>query len=261
MNIMETIKKLLPDVEISEDFVQKLTASIEATIAQRVDEQTKEITEKAEEFGKYAKGQIDEIKQKANAYSEYVVEEMTKKVEDYCEFVIEEFVKENKQKLVETEEYCRMAQTLRTIREAFETSYFALNAEPANVALQNKLSESKQSFNVLFEEHRNLKQTLEDLKTSIENEKRDTAFDKITESLADTQKERVKRLIEKANFGSIDAFQEGVKLIVEDMQRPTAQTGSSTKPDALVEKRESVIPSADQSENRMQIYLKSFSGK
>jgi vacuolar-type H+-ATPase subunit I/STV1 len=151
MNIAEQFAALLPGVEISEEFVAKLTASIETAVAQRVDEQTKAIEEKAEEYVASIKKEMEEISEKANAYAEYVVNEMTQKVDDYCDFVIEQFVEENRQKLVETEEYCRMNKVLRSIREAFETNYFQLSTEPANRDLSSKLQEQKEAFNQLFD--------------------------------------------------------------------------------------------------------------
>jgi uncharacterized protein YdcH (DUF465 family) len=223
MQIQEQLAALLPGVEITEEFVAKLTASIEAAVAQRVEEQTKEINEKAEKYAAEVKAQLDEVTEKANAYAEYVVEEMTKKVEDYCEYVVEQFVEQNRSKLVETEEYCRMASVLRNIREAFESNYFQLNAEPANKDLQAKLKESNQEFNKLFEQHRQLKRQIEEYSKYVDSENRKSVFESVTASLADTQKERLARLVEKAEFPTLDSYKIGLELMVEEFKPQAAQ--------------------------------------
>lgn len=228
MNIAEQLKTLLPGVEISEEFVTKLTASIESAVAQRVEEETKEITEKSNAYGKYVyeqaeeysqqcKDQIAEITEKANAYSEYVVEEMTKKVDDYCEYVIEHFVQEQKGKLVETVEFARMQNVLHAIREAFEANYFTLSDEPANVSLEAKLEESKTAYNTLFEEHRKLKHQIQEIEDAIEKQKRTAVFESLTVKLADTQKERLLKLIEKAHFANLEEYEAGVALMVQEI--------------------------------------------
>lgn len=250
MNITETLTKLLPGVEISEEFVDKLTALIESTIAERVEEQTKEIQEKADEYASYAKNQIDEISSKANAYSEFVVEEMTRKVEDYCEFVVQEFIRENRKKLVETEEYCRMAQTLNAIRESFQQNYFTLSSEPANKELEEKLKDTKKSFNELFEENRVLKKEIKECVEFIDLEARKAIFKEETKDLAETQREKLQSLIEKARFDNTKMFKEGLKLMVEDM-KPSAKDKK-----VVTEKKDTLIPEQVSQEERMAHYLK-----
>jgi uncharacterized protein YdiU (UPF0061 family) len=251
MNIAEQFAALLPGVEISEEFVAKLTASIETAVAQRVDEQTKAIEEKAEEYVASIKKEMEEISEKANAYAEYVVNEMTQKVDDYCDFVIEQFVEENRQKLVETEEYCRMNKVLRSIREAFETNYFQLSTEPANRDLSSKLQEQKEAFNQLFEEHRQLKNQVEAYSKYVEEENRKEAFKNLTEGLADTQINKIASLIEKASFPDTESFKHGVSLMVEEFKSSKA---SSLSPSKTI--TETFVPSTTVTvDERMNSYL------
>lgn len=254
MNIKEQLTALLPGVEISDEFVNKLTASIETAVAQRVEEQTEEIKEQARAYGEYALNEVSEVAEKANAYAEYVVEEMTKKVEDYCEYVIEQFVEENRAKLVETEEYCRMAKALRAVREAFEVNYFQVNnTEPAAIAIANNLEESRKEFNVLFEQHRTLKRQVEDYSKYVEGENRKAVFESVTRDLADTQKERLSRLVERAEFPSLDSYREGLKLMVEEI-KPTGMI-TETAPAAKEPKGSSEADPAATFPDKMKAYL------
>lgn len=241
MNIKETLTELLPNVDISDEFVTKLTASIETTIAKRVVEETKAISDKLEEqkeenqnqiaiIEKSASDQVKEITEKANAYADYVIKEMTQKVEDYCEYIVEKFVRDNQEKLVETAEYARMAKVLRNIREAFETNFFQLNPEPASVDIEKQLSESKKAFNELFEDHRKLKRQIAEYSDYVESENRKTIFNRITENMADTQKERMERLVEASNFSSTEEYEIGISLLAEEFKKTGVKTTETQKP-------------------------------
>lgn len=265
MNIKETLAGLLPNVEISDEFVTKLTASIEAAVAQRVDEEKRaiqekaeaekaEIVEKAEEYEAYANEQIKEVSDKANAYAEYVVEEMTQKVEDYCEYVVERFVRDNKAQLVESAEYARMAKVLKQIREAFETNFFQLDPAPASQSLEKQIEESKKAFNELFEEHRTLKRQIAEYSAYVDGENRKAVFARVTEGMADTQKERLERLVEKANFENLDEYETGVTLMVEEFKQAATKTDSS-KPVTEEKKETKKVISEGASNDKMKAYL------
>jgi hypothetical protein len=260
MNIKETLTTLLPGVEISDEFVTKLTASIEAAVTQRVEEETKSISEKAEgykaeiaakaaEYEAYANEQIKEVTDKANAYAEYVVEEMTQKVDDYCEYVVEKFVKENKEKLVDSAEYARMAKVLSSIREAFEVNFFQLDPEPANKSLEAQLEESKKAFNELFEEHRSLKRQISDYSAYVDSENRKSVFARVTEGMADTQKDRLGKLVEKANFETLEEYEAGVALMAEEFKNASTKTVSTP----IKEEKTVIVESA--SNDKMKAYL------
>ena len=264
MNIKETLSNLLPSVEISDEFVTKLTASIESAVAQRVVEETesiqrkadqkiKELEEKASEYESYANEQIQEINDKATAYAEYVVEEMTKKVEDYCEYVVEKFVKDNKAQLIEAAEYAKMVKVVKQIREAFESNFFQLNPEPANKSFEKQIEENKKAFNDLFEEHRMLKRQIEDYSAYVDSENRKVIFNRVTEGLADTQKERLERLIEKANFENLDEYESGIELMVEEFKQAFATSPKSQVTETKKEEKKVINESS--SNDKMKAYL------
>lgn len=228
MNIAEKISKLVPDLQLTEEFVNTIEASFENAVSQRVSEKTQKINEEAEEYAKTMKDQLNEVTEKANAYAEYVVEEITKKVEDYCEFVIEQFIQENKEKFIDIEEYGRMASTLHAVREAFERNYFQMSENPGQQELNRKLAESRSSFNALFEEHRKLKTQLENFEQFIEKEARQKVFDELTEDLAESQKEKIEKLIEQSNFKDIDGFKTGLSIMVEEFTSHTPEKKKET---------------------------------
>ena len=265
MNIKETFSSLLPGVDISDEFVTKLTASIESTVAQRVVEETQSIQEKANkeiakikedsaEYKKYADEQIKEVSEKANAYAEYVVAEMTNKVDDYCEYVVEKFVKDNKDQLVESAQYAKMVKVINTIKEAFESNFYQLNPEPAGKNLEDQLTESKKAFNDLFEEHRVLKKQISDYSAYVDSENRKNIFNRLTEGMADTQKERLERLVEKTRFEDLEDYQSGVALMIEEFKQGSGKSKVSEEPmKEEKEKEKKVISEA--SSDKMKAYL------
>lgn len=225
--IKEILSKALPQTEISEEFMTKLNASFETVIAQRVDEETKQLNKKISAYKRrlieqkqlnkaYTAKRVKQVTEKAEKYADYVVEEMTKKVESYCNYVVENFVKKNKDRLIESAEYARMAKTLSTIRSVFESNYFQLNPIQGSKHLESQLKESNRAFNELFEEHRILKQQINEYSDYIQKENRKAIFNKLTENLSYTQKEKLKILSEKAKFDTIEEFEEGISLMIEE---------------------------------------------
>lgn len=257
MNLKEQLKELLPDVDISDEFVSKLTASIETVVAQRVEEETRHIHEKADEYSVMIQQEVEDVKEKASAYADYVVEEMTKKVEDYCEFVIEQFVKDEKQKLVETEEYCRMSKVMNTVRRVFEENYFQLDSEPATQAMDDQLKESKADFNNLFEDHRTLKRQIEEYNKYVESENRKAIFESVTQDLADTQQERLSRLVERAEFPNLESYKLGLEMMVEELGFKDDEPKENKPIDRVLKTltEEKVIDNPTEHINKMKQYL------
>jgi hypothetical protein len=260
MNIAEQLAELLPGVEITDEFVGKLTASIESVVAQRVEEAVEEVNKKATEYGEECQKEIVEIKQKADAYADYVVTEMTQKVDDYADYVVEGFVEENRQRLVETEEYNRMASVLKTIRSAFEDNYFSLSHEPANEKATRELTEARDAYNTLFEQHRVLKRQIAEYDVYVEQHNRKSIFEELTRDLAQTQVEKIAKLLEKATFDSEEAYKSGITLMIEELtaisKEPLPEVVDTT-PTAI---EEEVTPKEDDdSTSRMKSYLANMS--
>jgi len=225
MNIVELLKTLLPSVEISDDFSTKLQETFDAAVEEKTKEIEEEydiklagIFEKAESYAEYVKSQYDpkELMESADEYGEYIVDTLVDKVDAYCDFVIEEFVEENKDRLIETNEYNRMATALRTIKEAFETNYFALNDETPSGKLKRELEETTDTYNALFNKHIELQEQVEAYSKYIEECTRENIFDRLTQGLAESQKEKFSAIIEKTQFSTAEDFEEGVKLMLKE---------------------------------------------
>jgi CII-binding regulator of phage lambda lysogenization HflD len=76
--------------------------------------------------------------------------------------------------------------------------------------MQKKLDEATEAYNKLFEETVALKKQLEEQQFAI-------VFENLTRDLADTQREKISKLIENISFASIDEFKRGVELMIEEI--------------------------------------------
>lgn len=223
----EEIKTLLGEGEVSDDTVTKLKIMLENVIASKTEALTEELEKtksdaeayvahvkeeleaQAEAYGEYVK---EEMESQAEAYAEYVKEETDSQVEAYAEYVVKEFVSENKEALVEGVEYARMKRAFDNIKNVFESEFFRVEPVEGEVdTLKLEISESAKSYESLFENYRSILKENEEMRTAI-------IFEHVTQGLADTQKERVKTLVENVSFDNITEFQRGVELMVEEVR-------------------------------------------
>jgi hypothetical protein len=206
MDITKELKTLLEGLELSEDTLVKLKLMVEKAIQER----TASLQEEIENVKKEAELQIESIKVKADEYAQYVVQEISEKVDAYAEYVVEKFINDNKAALVEHQEYERMKNVFENIKRAFEDGLFKLDESSTLHEMQKKLDEATEAYNKLFEETVALKKQLEEQQFAI-------VFENLTRDLADTQREKISKLIENISFASIDEFKRGVELMIEEI--------------------------------------------
>lgn len=196
---MDNLQAFLTEhnIEISEDTVQKLnemlTAYGETLLAE---------AEAAHQ------DEIAVLKEAANAYGQ----ELKESVEDYATYAAQEFINENREKLVQTEDYQRMQSAFNMILEAFEANGFNVNKNAAVEAATEKLNERSKAYDSLFEETKNVKASLEDAQRKI-------IFLEQTRDLTDTQIEAAKELLEAVQFDSQNEYEQGLGLILETVTR------------------------------------------
>lgn len=233
MDITEEIKKLLGDLGLSEDMVTRLKVMVEKAVHERsetiitnlqeelefVKEKAEEyaamISEKAQEYGdmiaEEKDAEIDSLKESAQAYGDYITEELATKIEGYADYVVEKFITDNRKQLVESQEYARMLAVFSEIKEAFESKAFLISENDSQVSeLNKKLNETTTAYNTLFEEHVAMKNRLAGLE-------QESLFESLTSTLADTQRDKVKRIINTMTFASRDEYKRAVELMIEEV--------------------------------------------
>lgn len=223
-------------------------------LQEKADEYGNFLQEKADEYGNFLQENAEAygifLQEKANDYGQHVVAEMTDKVDDYTSYVVEKFVNENKAALIEQNEYDRMKKLFENVKTAFEHNSFKLNEEievPKDTSLETKLKESLEAYNELYGEFAEVKKNFEEMQYSM-------VFENVTKDLADTQKERVNKLVKNVSFSSISEFQRGVELMVEEIvaSSKTKQLNEVENQLDLVDETPSQKPPVN---DRMQQYL------
>jgi hypothetical protein len=226
MDIAQELKGLLESVELSEDTLIKLKLMVEQAIQAR----TASLQEEIETVKKEAEKQIEQIKEKADEYAQYVVKEMSEKIDSYAEYVVEKFIEENKASLIEHQEFLRMKNIFEGVKRAFEEGFVKLDESDVVAELQSKLDESTEAYNKLFEETVALKKQIEEQQFA-------AVFENLTRDLAETQREKILKLIENVRFASVDEFKRGVELMIEEIvasskKEQMNEEGSSEKSDS-----------------------------
>lgn len=222
MDLDESLKGLVEELQLEEDLLIKFKLMIESYAQEKVDlareelneeiqslhEELEFVKEKAEDYGVM-------LQEKADEYGKLVQEETLEEASEYADYVVEQFVAEHKDAFLKEEEYFRMKKTFDSLKESFQQNLFEL--EPSDSKLQEELDETKESYDALFENFSKTKKVLETLK-------KQTLFESKTKNLADTQKEKVSALIESINPKSLEEYGKTIDICVTELL--TKQTKS-----------------------------------
>lgn len=174
------------------------------------------LMEKANEYGSH-------LMAKANEYGELIKESSATAAKEYADYAIEEFITENKERFVATEEHARIHAAFEMIKESFELNGFTVNTDARVDEVQKSLNESTEEYDRVFAQ-------LQEAREKIETLERESIFESSTRELADTQKEKVKALLETVSFDSNNEFSEGLTMFVEQVSAHKDQA-----PETLIE--------------------------
>lgn len=229
----DTLKELIGESNISADAVLKLKIMLENAISTQLEEQKAELEAAHQEAIVALQTQLSDaaevheaealdLAEKANQYAQYVVQEMTDKIDAYAEYVVEKFIEDNRHTLVESDEYSRMKSVFASIKEAFEAAHFDL-APPTvdTIEVEGKLQEAKDAYNDIFTKYQAVVSENEEMQYAM-------IFEHLTSGLADTQKEKLKTLVENVSFEGVAEFKRGVELMigqVTESSKPAVSNG------------------------------------
>ena len=183
--------------DLSEEFRTKASSIFEAAVIARVNNEMEKVTSKLEE-------------QTANQLVEFK-EALVEKVDGYLNYVVEQYMEENKLAIesgLRTEIAEDFIQGMKTL---FKEHFIEVPEEKYDVLdeLQAK-SESLQS-----ELDESITQSIE-LARELNSLKASAILDEHTQDLADTEAEKLRKLIEGVDFDSEDLYREKVSVIKEN---------------------------------------------
>lgn len=204
-SLKEQLSAIFGD-DLSEDFRNKATAIFEAAVIARVNEEMEKVTVKLEE--------------QSQTKLEELTEGLIDKVDSFMNYVVEQWMQEN-QLAVEGGLRTEIAEDFMAgLRTLFQEHYIEVPEEKVDVVeqLQTTNEEVEQKLNETLNKNIELTEELSNLKKAI-------VLSEMSGDLADTESEKLKKLVEGVQFDNDELFREKVKVIKENYF-PKAQKSS-----------------------------------
>ena len=184
------------DDTLSEEFKTKAATIFEAAVKSKVKSEIERLE------GEYAT-ELDEAK-------ETVKEELTTKVDNYLNYVVEQWMTDNELAIEKGIKGEIAEDFIGGLKQLFEDHYIDVPDEKYDVleAKEKELEEAKAKINEMTEK------AVEDKKL-IEGYTKDEIFESAVSGMADTEKEKMKSLVEDVAFESADAYSKKLSTIKE----------------------------------------------
>ena len=202
--------------DLSEDFREKATSIFEAAVIARVNNEMEKVSSALEE--KYA--------EEFTVYKEGVVE----KIDAYLNYVVENYLEENKL-AVESGLRSEIAEDFMSgLKALFKEHYIEVPEEKYDVIseLQDKVTELEEGLNGQLENNVNLNTEVTDLRKKL-------IIKEMSKDLADTEANKLAKLLEGVEFDNADFYKEKVSVIKENYFPRDAIVNKETAKQALIE--------------------------
>jgi len=202
--------------DLSEDFREKATSIFEAAVIARVNNEMEKVSAALEE--KYA--------EEFAVYTEGVVE----KIDAYLNYVVENYLEENKL-AVESGLRSEIAEDFMSgLKALFKEHYIEVPEEKYDVIseLQDKVTELEEGLNSQLENNVNLNTEVTDLRKKL-------IIKEMSKDLADTEANKLAKLLEGVDFDNADFYKEKVSVIKENYFPRGAIVTKETAKQALIE--------------------------
>jgi len=215
LNVEEDLAALFGGEELSEEFQEKAKTIFEAALTSKVSEVQEALAAEYE-----------------NALSENLVsvkEELVERLDAYLEYVADEWLTEN---AIEVEHGLKTEMTesfLTGMKSLFEDHYVTIPEEKYDVleSMVDKLDEMESKLNEQIE--KNVALTGRLAETTAEG-----IFAKVTEGLADTQKEKLASLVEGVEFAGEEEYREKI-VTLRESYFPSDNKGTTAVSETLSE--------------------------
>ena len=202
--------------DLSEDFREKATSIFEAAVIARVNNEMEKVSAALEE--KYAEDFV--------GYKESIVE----KIDAYLNYVVENYLEENKL-AVENGLRSEIAEDFMSgLKALFKEHYIEVPEEKYDVIgeLQTKVSELEDGLNTQLENNVSLNTEVTDLRKKL-------IIKEMAKDLADTEANKLAKLLEGVEFDNADLYKEKVSVIKENYFPRGAVVNKETAKQALIE--------------------------
>ena len=197
IDVKEDVEALVSgDDTLSETFKDKAATIYEAAVKSKVRNEIERLE--------------DEYSAELSEATETFKQDLTNKVDNYLNYVVEEWMKENELAIEKGIKGEIAEDFIGGLKQLFEDHYIDVPDEKYDVleAKEKELEEMKAKVNEMTEK------SIEDKKL-IEGYTKDEIFEQTVEGLADTEKEKIKSLVEDVSFENADAYAKKLSTIKE----------------------------------------------
>ena len=197
INVKEDVDALINGEDnLSEEFKAKAATIFEAAIKSKVGAEIDRLEEE------YAKN-LEEAKEAAKS-------ELTEKVDSYLNYVVEEWMKEN-ELAIEKGVKGEIAEDFITgLKQLFEDHYIDIPDEKYNV-LESQATEIDELKGKLNE----ATSKIVELNKEVGEQTKSSIFESVSDSLADSEKEKFKGLVESIDYEDADSYKSKLETIKE----------------------------------------------
>jgi len=184
------------DDTLSEEFKTKAATIFEAAVKSKVKSEIERLE------GEYS-NELSEAK-------ETVKEELTTKVDNYLNYVVEQWMADNELAIEKGIKGEIAEDFIGGLKQLFEDHYIDVPDEKYDIleAKEKELEDLKSKVNEMVEK------SVED-KTVIDSFTKDEIFENTVDGMADTEKEKMKSLVEDISFEGADAYKKKLDTIKE----------------------------------------------
>jgi regulator of replication initiation timing len=226
--------------DLSEDFRQKATSIFEAAVIARVNNEMEKVAEALEE--KYAEEFAE--------YKDSIVE----KVDAYMNYVVESYMEENKL-AIENGLRTEIAEDFMSgLKALFKEHYIEVPEEKYDVIgeLQAKVTELEESLNAQVDNNVGLNTEVTDLKRSL-------IIKEMSSDLADTEVNKLTKLLEGVDFENAEIYKEKVSVIKENYFPKEAAAKTAKKESRTLLEDTSIEPKFTESNDVVSAYASALS--
>lgn len=222
--------------ELSEEFKTKATSIFEAAVIARVNAELETVTAKLEE-------------QAAEQLVEYK-ETLVEKVDTYLNYIVEQWMEEN-QLAVESGLRTEIAEDfISSLQKVFKEHYIEVPAEKYDVMeeLESQAQDLKTKLDESVNAQIELAKELNQIKCA-------QILEEQTKDLADTEAEKLKKLVEGVEFDSEDLYREKVAVIKENYFPKTPKQS----PEQVLTEQVGTTPAKFETNGQMNKYVQALS--
>ena len=199
-HVKESFESLFEDMDINEEFKDKLSLVFEAAVNEAASDKSVEILEALEE----------EFETRLTESVNEAMEDIVENLDAYLDYVVAEWVKEN-EVAIESGIKVEMAESfMNGLKELFYEHNVEIDEETIDIVsdLEEQIDESVGKVNTLINDNIALAEEVKALKA-------EKVFGEVCEGLTTTQIERMRVLSEKLDHDDLDSYESDLSTIKE----------------------------------------------